>query len=140
MSPARIVLVDDNIADVKLLKMAFDERARNYQLEVLRSGEDALRFVEEHSGGGKHSDPCVILLDLNLPQYDGLVVLKAIKDSPELAHISVVVLSGFASPRQREEIESLGAMYMQKPLELSDYFALGSKVIDICEGASAAVA
>ena len=140
MSGSRIVLVDDNIADVKLLKMAFDEREKDYELQVLRSGGAALNFVQEHRAKGIHHDPCVILIDLNLPEYDGIVILKAIKDTPELANVHVVMLSGFASPRQREVIHSLGATYMQKPLELADYFALGSRVMDICDSARAASA
>lgn len=138
MAPARIVLVDDNVADVKLMKIAFAGKGSDYQLEVLRSGEDALRFVKDHKGSdGVKNNPCVIVLDLNLPHYDGLVVLKAIKESPELANVNVVVLSGFASPKQMETITRLGATYMQKPLELADYLALGSKVMEICAGVSA---
>ena len=140
MSGARIVLVDDNIADVKLLKLAFDERGKDYDLHVLRSGGAALHFVREHKSGEHGAEPCVILIDLNLPEFDGLVVLKAIKETPELKDVHVVVLSGFASPRQREAIQGLGATYMQKPLELADYFALGSRVMDICDSAKAASA
>jgi CheY-like chemotaxis protein len=136
MSNPRILLVDDNVADVSLLRMAFDEQGQDYELQVLRTGEDALRFVNEHGKNGDDSNPCVILLDLNLPRHDGLVVLQAIRNSPELAHINVVMLSGFASPAQREKVSRLGAAYMQKPMDLEDYFALGTKVIEICKQAT----
>jgi len=137
MSRARILLVDDSLADVKLLRLALTEHRQDYELQVLRSGEDALRFVNEQGKQGMQQHPCVILLDLNLPQHDGLAVLGAIKRSADLAHVSVIVLSGFASPRQQEEVANLGAVYMQKPMELSDYYELGKQVIEICNGAAA---
>jgi CheY-like chemotaxis protein len=137
MSAARIVLVDDNIADVKLLKMALDEKKKAYELKVLQSGEAALDFVRNFSKDDERN-PCVILLDLNLPRYDGLAVLKAIKGAPELSHVKVVVLSGLASPQQRATIKDLGALYIEKPMELSDYFELGARVMELCEKALAA--
>jgi CheY-like chemotaxis protein len=139
MAPAKILVVDDNTADVKLLRIALDQHGEKYEMQVLGSGEDALRFVAEHGKRGREH-PCVILLDLNLPQYDGLVILKAIRQNPQLSDVRVVVLSGFASPQQRGHIESLGGIYMQKPLELADYFELGAKVIEICNGTAAVAA
>jgi DNA-binding response OmpR family regulator len=135
MSAARIVLVDDNVADVKLLKMALDEKRKNYELKVLQTGEAALDFVKNYSKGdtGDTRSPCVILLDLNLPGYDGFAVLKAIKGAPELSHVKVVVLSGLASPEQRAKIREMGALYIEKPMELSDYFNLGARVLELCE-------
>jgi len=140
MTAARIVLVDDSIADVQLLRIALDEQGKKYELEVLRTGDDALRFVNDQATRGGSDNPCVILLDLHLPRHDGLDVLAAIRSCPELAHVHVVVLSGSANPAQREQVQSLGATYVQKPLELADYFALGTKVMDICSSAVAATA
>jgi CheY-like chemotaxis protein len=139
MAAAKILLVDDNIADVKLLSIALDEQDGDYELEVLPTGEDALRFVKMHSSS-RQADPCVIILDLHMPRHDGLDILAEIKNSADLAHVSVVILSGAASPLEQRRIAELGASYMQKPSELSEYMELGSKIIDICSnGTMAAV-
>jgi CheY-like chemotaxis protein len=74
----------------------------------------------------------VILLDLHLPRYDGIALLKAIKESDELAHAKSVVLSGYASPSEVLAIEELGGVYIQKPFELSQYLELGAQIIHMC--------
>jgi CheY-like chemotaxis protein len=133
VSVAKILLVDDNAADVSLLRMALNEQQEKYDLEVLRTGEDALRFIADRRTDASEPDPCIILLDLHLPRFDGLAILLAIRQSPELAHIHVVVLSGFASPVEQERIATLGAVYVQKPFQLSEFLELGARVMAICK-------
>jgi len=135
-SPAKILLVEDNTADVSLLRMALDEQKEKYELEVLQSGEEALRFVEEHKTGKRKPEPCVILLDLHLARHDGLEILEAIRSAPNLGHIRVVVLSGFASPAEEERIATLGALYVQKPFHLSEFLNLGTRIIELCKSAA----
>jgi CheY-like chemotaxis protein len=132
MSVSKILLIDDNAADIKLLRFALNEQGEPYELEVLRTGEDAIRFITAHGKESSEPQPCVILLDLHLPRYDGIALLQAIKQSEELAHVKSVVLSGFASPAERARIEELGAVYIQKPSELTHYLELGAKIIDMC--------
>jgi CheY-like chemotaxis protein len=140
MSTARILVIDDNAADIHLLRMALDAQKENYHMEVLRNGQDALLFVREQAGGTKEPDPCVILLDLHLPQFDGIAILKAIREAPALAHVHVVMLSGMASPQQKEKIAGLGAIYRQKPFQLSEFLELGAAVLMICRDAVAVAA
>src|SRR5579859_4277458 len=115
-SPARILVVEDNQADVFLLRHALDEHAQDYELEVLRDGGEALRFVEDQRILVRDPNPCAIVLDLHLPKHDGAAVLKAIRDAPTLAHIQVVALTSFASPTEEQEVRDLGIrLYRAKP-------------------------
>ena len=139
MSAAKILLVDDNIADVKLLRLALERQNEAYELQVLPTGEDALRFVQTHKTS-MQGEPCVIILDLHMPRFDGLDILMLIKGSVNLAHVNVVVLSGAASPSEKQRIAELGASYMQKPSDLSEYMQLGLKIIDICSNGKIAAA
>jgi CheY-like chemotaxis protein len=66
-SAAKIVLVEDNSADVFLLRHALDQHAEEYALDVLRDGEEAIQFVNRQRSAGPHGEPCVIVLDLHLP-------------------------------------------------------------------------
>jgi CheY-like chemotaxis protein len=136
MSPARILVVDDSTADVSLLRVALNQQNEAYELEVLETAEQALAFVQEHkdrSHGGLHEvEPCVILLDLHLPRYDGLTILKAIKQAPVLAHIHVMVLSGIATPQEQFKIATMGALYRQKPSSLEGYLDLGAEIFAVC--------
>src|SRR5712671_5847759 len=86
---AKILIVEDNPADILWLRHALDQQGEKYDLQVLLDGEAALRFVDEHRTGLREPEPCVILLDLHLPKYDGIEVLRAVKRVPALAHIHV---------------------------------------------------
>ena len=68
--------------------------------------------------------PVVILLDLHLPDTDGIDVLQALKADPVTADIPVAVLSADASRRQIDRLLAAGAeQYLTKPLNLVDVFA-----------------
>lgn len=138
MPPARILVIEDNSSDIVLLRYALDHHGEEYELHVLRDGAEALQFVQEHRTGVRAPEPCVILLDLYLPLYDGISVLRAIREAPALVHINVVVLTALASPRQEQEIASMGAVYKRKPSELDDVLKLAAEVIDICKNSSSA--
>jgi CheY-like chemotaxis protein len=137
MNPPRILVVDDNTADVGLLRLALNRQGEEYVLEVLETAEAALRFVEDTR---VRPQPCVILLDLHLPKYDGLAILQAIKQSPRLDHVHVMVLSGMASPSERGRIATMGASYRQKPFDLNDYVDLGAEILALCADQSARAA
>src|SRR5579872_3501204 len=102
--PPKILMIEDNPAEIIWLRHALDQTGEPYDLELLLDGEMALRFVDEHRRRKREPDPCVILLDLHLPKYDGLEILRAIKEAPKLAHIHVVVMTGAASPNEERAI------------------------------------
>jgi chemotaxis family two-component system response regulator Rcp1 len=132
-SPARILVVEDNQADVFLLRHALDEHRKGYQLEVLRDGAEALRFVEDQRTLTRDPNPCAIVLDLHLPKHDGAAVLKAIRDEPTLAHIHVVALTSFASPTEEKEVRELGIrLYRSKPTDLDEWINLAGDILAIC--------
>jgi CheY-like chemotaxis protein len=124
--------VEDNAADIELLRFALD-RQGDYELQVLEDGEEALRFIAEHRAGIHAPDPCVILLDVHLPRYDGLEILDALKQAPALLHIQVVVLSSSASPEAQAEIHNKGALYRAKPVTLKHFLELGSEIFALCK-------
>jgi CheY-like chemotaxis protein len=139
MQPVRILIIEDNEADIRLLRFALDQQDEDYELEVLRDGEAALQFVHEHRTSIREPQLCVILLDLHLPLYDGIAILHAIREAPPLEHIKVVVLSGEADPRQKAEIGSLGAFYRRKPFTLAELSELAAEIFVICKTSSRAL-
>lgn len=129
-SPHRIVAIEDNPGDTNLLRMALDEQHEPYVLEVLPDGESALDFISHHCS---RPEPCLIILDLNLPRYDGVTILRAIRSQPELAHIKVVVMTSSASPRQKEEVLALGVeSWRMKPGNWDQMVELARELIAIC--------
>jgi CheY-like chemotaxis protein len=134
MSIPTILVIEDNMADVIILRHFLDEQGEEYQLEVLADGEAALAFVAEHRSGARQHHPCVILLDLHLPQYNGIEVLTAIKVEPTLSHIHVVILTSSASPDETAQITELGAICCVKPSDLAAVKALASQIMALCKG------
>lgn len=132
MSIATILVIEDNVADIVLLRLGLDQTGEEYQLEVLPDGEAALKFIAEHRNGAKTHLPCVILLDLHLPRYNGVEVLAAIKEEPRLSHIQVVILSSFVPEEQQAELIELGALLHTKPSELSQYETLAEYILALC--------
>lgn len=79
------------------------------------------------TGGATHTDavrPDLILLDLNLPRYDGRQVLEKIKTDPELALIPVVVLTTSSAEEDILRSYKLHAnAYVTKPVDLDQFIA-----------------
>lgn len=125
-NPIEILLAEDNPADVRLIREALTIHNIDYSLHVVNDGEKALGFL---GALGKESPIRIglILLDLNLPKSDGRDILRAIKQSPEVCEVPVLVLSSSDSPVDRAETASLGASrYIRKPLTLDEFLAIGA--------------
>ena len=137
---ARILVIEDNQADIFLLRHALDEHTQDYELQVLRDGAEALLFVQEQRVMAGEPTPCAIVLDLHLPKHDGAAVLEAIRQAPSLAHIHVIALTSFASPAEETEVRNLGvSLYRSKPAELDEWIKLAGDILEICaNGASVA--
>jgi CheY-like chemotaxis protein len=132
-SPAKIVVVEDNSADVLLLRHALDQHSQKYILDVLRDGEEAIEFVERHRAVGSAGEPCVIVLDLHLPKHDGTAVLKVIRQEPALASVHVVALTTLASPKDEQEVRDLGVrLYRAKPTLVDEWIKLAGEILAIC--------
>ncbi len=131
--PAKIVVVEDNAADVFLLRHALDQNQTSYELEVLRDGEEALEFVHRQRTAGRDAEPCVIVLDLHLPKHDGTAVLRVIRQEPALAYVHVVALTTLASPKDEQEVRDLGVrLYKAKPTLVEEWIKLAGRILEIC--------
>jgi len=134
MSIPTILVIEDNHADIFILRHAFDQLGEPYLLEVLTDGEAALAFIGEHRSGTREPHPCVILLDLHLPKYNGIEVLTAIRDERPLSHVHVVVLTSSASPHEEKQVTELGGICCLKPTGPDATKLLASEIIDLCKG------
>ena len=130
MSPApamqtfRMLLIDDNDADVYLLRRALQKAGLAIELTVLKDGAEGLAFArgEDQSAGL----PDLVVLDLNLPKSGGAEVLRAMKGNPGLASIPVVVMSSSASKAEQAVIANLGVTkYLTKPPDLDGFMKVG---------------
>ncbi len=129
MDVSRILLVEDNEADIFLVRRALEQQQLQHSLEVLRNGEDALAYIRSADAGAAEERPHLILLDLNLPRVDGTQVLTRIRATQELHTVPVILLTSSTSPRDRETVLALGATtYFTKPVDLQSFMKLGGVV------------
>ena len=100
--PIEVLLVEDDAGDELMTREAFAEHKISNRLHVVRDGQQALDFLFRTGPytGAPRVD--LILLDLNLPKYDGRQVLERIRSDPDLTHVPVVILTTSAS----EELET----------------------------------
>jgi CheY-like chemotaxis protein len=131
-----ILVIEDNFADVTLLRLALDELGTAYRLEILRDGEAALLYVADHRAGRREAVPCVILLDLHLPKYSGVEVLHSIRQEPILTDVHVMVLTSLADPRQQVDIRASGALLRLKPSNLEGFLLLAAEIMEICKNST----
>lgn len=128
--PIDILLVEDDPGDELMTREAFEDNKIGNNLYVARDGEEALEFLYREGRWPEAPRPDLILLDLNLPKYDGRQVLERIKSDPNLAPIPVVVLTTSAAEEDILRSYKLHAnAYVTKPVDL-DQFVAAIKQID----------
>ncbi|PRY90695.1 response regulator [Mongoliibacter ruber] len=119
---AHILLVEDNEGDILLTLDAFEESKFQTQVSVARNGQEALDFLNKT---GKFSDaqrPDLILLDINIPIFNGLEVLEEIKKDESLKKIPVIMLTTSSNQKDIElAYKSYCNSYVKKPLEMEDF-------------------
>ena len=117
-----LMLVEDNPADVRLIRHALDECKAVYRLTLARDGEEAIAMLRRRAPHEHVARPDFILLDLNLPRKDGRAVLAEVKEDPELRGIPVVVLSTSTNDQDvRYCYEHHAQSYVAKPVELDRF-------------------
>ncbi|WP_278265736.1 response regulator [Nocardia sp. AG03] len=122
--PIDILLVEDDPGDELMTREAFEDNKIGNTLHVVRDGEEALEFLYRTGAHAAAPRPDLILLDLNLPKYDGRQVLEKIKADPELSHIPVVVLTTSAAEEDILRSYKLHAnAYVTKPVDLDQFIA-----------------
>lgn len=123
----RILVVEDNPADVYLIRSALAEHTIDAEVEVLSDGERARTLARELQEG-KARWPDLVLLDINLPKIDGLELLQRLSSAP----CPIVVMSSSQSPADRQQALDHGAAcYFWKPTDLDGFLHLGEIVGDL---------
>jgi two-component system response regulator len=122
----RILLVEDSEVDMELLKRTLVRSRLTVSLETARDGREALELLLTHEAQPRRDRamPDLILLDIRLPDMDGVDLLRRIKRSPRLYTIPVAMLTGVTGQRAMLQCMAAGAnMYFVKPMSIEDTLA-----------------
>ncbi|CAN5638201.1 response regulator [soil metagenome] len=108
MSQQTILLVEDNTHILDAFTLLLEDSG--YRVRAATTGSQAIQSVRE-------APPDLVLLDLGLPDMDGLEVVHAIKRDPRAARVPIVALTGHALETDREACLAAGcAGYLTKPI------------------------
>ena len=114
-----ILLVDDDEVDVMTVKRAFQKANISNPMFVASNGVEALQLLRSESVPASRR---LILLDLNMPQMNGIELLREIRNDPALHAITVVVLTTSNEDRDRVEAFQLNvAGYLLKPVTFQTF-------------------
>jgi CheY-like chemotaxis protein len=117
-----ILYVEDVRANVSLIEAVLARRPGAHLISAML-GEVGLGLAQEHQ-------PELILLDLHLPDMDGLEVLRRLRADPRTADIPVIVLSADATNRQRDALLRLGATkYLTKPVGVQNLLSVLDELV-----------
>jgi PAS domain S-box-containing protein len=110
-----VLVVDDDAVSRHVLATAL--RAAALESVFVSSGAEALRWVEEHT-------PCLVLLDLVMPEPDGYEVMRTLRGRPETAEVPVVVLTALDAEDEVTRAFEAGADdFLRKPFRAAELVA-----------------
>jgi CheY-like chemotaxis protein len=120
-----LLLVEHDPLEAELLLRALDGLAEPERIGVARDGEEALDWLlgrgafRQRLGGAL---PRLVLLELRLPRFDAVEILRTLRASPRTATVPVVVLSSSAEPREVAQVYQAGAnSCIRKPVEFREF-------------------
>jgi chemotaxis family two-component system response regulator Rcp1 len=128
-----ILMVEDDPADVHLVKEALHEGKVPTHLNVVSDGEKAIAYLRGEGAYVGAVLPDLILLDLKMPKKNGLEVLAEIKSDEALRRIPVIVLTTSDAPEDVFKAYDLQAScYITKPADLDEFDRVMNSIQDFC--------
>lgn len=121
----RILIIEDDPIDEMLTLRALKQSNVANDIDVVRNGKEALDYL---FATGDFADrqmedlPALVILDLHLPEVDGLEVLRRIRNDERTLLLPVVILTSSDSEKDKLESYKLGSnSFVRKPLQFSDF-------------------
>jgi len=124
-----ILLVEDNEGDIILTLDAFEESKLGNEVSVARNGKEALEFLFHKGNFVNAKKPDLVLLDINLPFFNGIEILEKIKTNDDLKKIPVIMLTTSNRPEDiKNAYNNHCNGYIEKPLEMEKFLSVILKI------------
>jgi CheY-like chemotaxis protein len=115
----RVLIIEDDIELARALRDGL--RLADYRAQIALNGAEAMALLLS----SETRPPHLILLDLGLPRFSGLEVLRTLRKNEATADLPVIVLTGHTDPEEEEQARQLGVReYLRKPTALNDILSL----------------
>ncbi len=112
----RILIVDDEETNQRLLKALL--KAKGYETLEAYDGAEGVKIAREYR-------PDLILMDIQVPEVDGMEAFEILQSDPLTMNIPVIALTSYAMSGDREKFMSIGFRdYIAKPIAINDFLAV----------------
>ncbi len=109
----KAVIVDDEFDTMKFAVLVLERE--NFEVHTATDGESGLRLIQEVK-------PDVAIIDIGLPNLDGLKVAEKIKNDPQLEQVAIIFLTSYVDRMRRAEGRRIGAVkYLEKPTTQKEF-------------------
>ena len=125
--------MEDNPADVFLIRDAIKVSGIAAHVHVVNNGEDATRFFDSADTDDAAPCPGVVILDINLPKIQGAQVLQHLRQSRRCRKAAVIVASTSDASEDRRMVNNTTGtnVYFRKPSGYDEFMKLGVLIRDL---------
>ncbi len=125
-----VFYVDDDIDDVQLIDEAFSKYSANIELKTASDGIEAISSLRQMLDSG--IQPCLIILDINMPRLDGRETLVRIKQIQGLKNVPVILFSTSSQPADEIFANKYNAGFITKPTDYTQMEEIINTFINHC--------
>ena len=119
-----MVVVEDNVRSRRLVRDLLE--LNGFRTVEAESAEEGLEAV-------RSQDPCLVLLDIQLPGMDGEAALRALRADPSTARLPVVAVTAYAMRGDEDRLLAAGFDgYLAKPIDTRTFVGSLVEVLDGC--------
>lgn len=120
-----IMLIEDSLLDARLTIESLKHCGIHHRLSLFRDGAESIEFLNQRGVFARAPRPDVMLLDLFLPDMDGVDLLRRLRQDADLSAIPVVVLTSNDDDEAQQECERLGvSSYIRKPFNEEKFLSV----------------
>jgi len=119
-----VLIADDDAGHARLIEKNLSRAGLSNPIQRFENGQQVLDFCFGKGGGPRRDPdaPYLLLLDIRMPQVDGVEVLRQLKADAELRTMPVIMLTTTDDPREVERCHALGCSnYIVKPVDYDKF-------------------
>ena len=126
---------DDDLDDQEFFRSMINDFDPTLDVVIVNNGLELLQFLNKLNSNDRL--PCCIVLDINMPVWDGIRTLKALKVEDSLRNLPVVMFTTSRSLRDNELCLQLGAKaFITKPVNQQEFQAIVHRFTDVCDSSN----
>lgn len=128
-----VLIADDDQDDIEMLTAALREADSNMRVVEARNGKLVLAQLKKTPLAPGEVLPCVLVMDINMPQMDGRETVVAIKTDDRLKNLPILLFSTAKNRTDALFAEKWNVRYFQKPDTVQGLNEIAQEVLAMCQ-------